>query len=56
MRGETPKGARGKGEGTILRANGKTIMGEWFLCGCKLLVVSRLQNAENEGDLLYNRE
>ena len=31
-------------------------MGEWFLRGCKLLVVSVLQNAENEGDLLYNRE
>lgn len=31
-------------------------MGEWFLCGCKLLVVSVLQKAENAGDLLYNRE
>lgn len=31
-------------------------MGEWFLRGCKLLVVSVLQNGENEGDLLYNRE
>ena len=31
-------------------------MGEWFLKDCKLLVVSVLQNAENAGDLLYNRE
>ena len=31
-------------------------MGEWFLCDCKLLAVSALQNGENEGDLLYNRE
>lgn len=31
-------------------------MVEWFLCGCKLLFVSVLQNDENAGDLLYNRE
>ena len=31
-------------------------MVEWFLCGCKLFVVSVLQNGENAGDLLYNRE
>ena len=31
-------------------------MVECFLFACKLLVVSVLQNAENAGDLLYNRE
>ncbi len=31
-------------------------MGEWFLCSYKLLVISVLQNGENEDDLLYNRE